>query len=337
VPLAGPEEVFRAVASVLPGHLRRITDGETGPRKNWVGGQFPVLAGIPQLEQTESDPAEYGPPVALRLRAGVDPGEVTVPALGYAAAAKASFAEFRQLKEWEIIPQGWRFQVSLPTPLATVVVLLEYGSRAAFEPLYRAAIQRELTEILATLPHEELTVQWDVCQEVGLWEGFYKPHGDGVADARAAVTEELGRLARSVPSPVELGFHLCYGDYDHTHFMAPRDLRALVTIANAIEQAARRPVDYVHMPVPREREDDDYFAPLAHLELSPATALYLGLIHATDGAEGARRRIAAAHRHVEEFGVATECGLGRRPPIQVGRLLQIHREVAAEVASAPGA
>jgi hypothetical protein len=85
----------------------------------------------------------------------------------------------------------------------------------------------------------------------------------------------------------------------------------------------------MHMPVPRDRSDDAYFAPLKGLRLEPDTELYLGLIHLTDGVEGAKRRIAAAKRVVTDFGVSTECGFGRRPPETIPRLLELHRDVAA--------
>ncbi len=59
--------------------------------------------------------------------------------------------------------------------------------------------------------------------------------------------------------------------------------------------------------------------------------LSLGLVHYTDGVEGTRKRIEAAQRVVTDFGVATECGLGRRPVETIPGLLRIHSEVAAPV------
>ena len=64
------------------------------------------------------------------------------------------------------------------------------------------------------------------------------------------------------------------------------------------------------------------------LKLKPETEFYLGLVHFTDGLQGAQRRLAAAKRVVSNFGVATECGFGRRPPETIPGLLKLHREVA---------
>jgi len=71
-----------------------------------------------------------------------------------------------------------------------------------------------------------------------------------------------------------------------------------------------------------------YFAPLEGLKLDRGTELYLGLVHRTDGVSGTVRRMAAAKRTVSQFGVVTECGLGRRPPETIPALLDLHCEVA---------
>ena len=92
--------------------------------------------------------------------------------------------------------------------------------------------------------------------------------------------------------------------------------------------AAGRTLDWIHMPVPQQRHDAAFFEPLKELELPPATRLYLGLVRFTDQEEGARRRIAAARGAVTTFGIATECGFGRRPPETVVPLLELHERVA---------
>lgn len=85
------------------------------------------------------------------------------------------------------------------------------------------------------------------------------------------------------------------------------------------------PLNWLHLPVPR---DPAYFAPLKGLAPGD-TEIYLGLVHRTDGLEGSARRVAAAQQAVDfAFGVATECGLGRRPPETIPELLQIHAALA---------
>ena len=48
-----------------------------------------------------------------------------------------------------------------------------------------------------------------------------------------------------------------------------------------------------------------------------------------DGVDGARRRLASARRYVSDFGVATECGFGRRAPETIEPLLTLNADVAA--------
>ena len=55
-----------------------------------------------------------------------------------------------------------------------------------------------------------------------------------------------------------------------------------------------------------------HWQPLADLATEPETEFYLGLVHAADGAVGARHRAALAARFLPRFGLSTECGLGRQ-------------------------
>jgi len=86
--------------------------------------------------------------------------------------------------------------------------------------------------------------------------------------------------------------------------------------------------NWIHLPVPRERDDAAYFAPLRGLKRASGTELYLGLVHFTDGLAGARRRLAATASAVTDFGIATECGLGRRPPATIADLFRLHAAIA---------
>ncbi len=175
--------------------------------------------------------------------------------------------------------------------------------------------------MLAAVPHDELAVQWDSCLEIFIWEGVRDFFDD---DPRQGVLDELITLGNLIPPAAQLGFHLCYGDFQHKHGVEPKDTGNMVTIAEALTAGIRRPINWIHMPVPRERDDKAYFAPLEAMRLSPETELFLGLVHYTDGAEGTRRRMATADRFVSNYGIATECGFGRRDPETIPDLLAVH-------------
>src|SRR3546814_6076495 len=76
------------------------------------------------------------------------------------------------------------------------------------------------------------------------------------------------------------------------------------------------------------------FEPLIGLEAGDETAIYLGLVHARDGVDGALRRANSAAKSLKGFGIATECGFGRRPPESVVPLLQLQVEIAERLDAA---
>lgn len=324
VPLASAEDVFTAASDILGDRLKRIPDGETGARKDWIGWQAGVFAGNPSLERVPDDQLEYAGLARFRLRPGVKPEDIRFDNLGYADAAKGSWATFRQLKEAGKIALATKFQVSLPTPLAPLVGFIELDAQAAIEPAYERQLLAELDDICAAIPHDQLAVQWDIAIEMAVWEGVWQAW---FPNPREGVIERIVRISGRVPGDVDLGYHLCYGDAGHRHFVQPKDTANLVTVANLLAERVTRPIAWLHMPVPRERSDDAYFAPLAGLKLHPETELYLGLVHLSDGAAGTEARIAAARRFAPVFGVATECGFGRRPAETVAPLLHVHADV----------
>lgn len=318
VPLGSAAEVFAACAHALDGQVKRLPDGETGPRTNWIAWQRALLGANPALKQLPS-----AGPFPVFVLNPEHRGPVTFGPLGYVKAALESYAVFKRLRGDGRIPAGMRFQVSLPTPLAVVAQYIEASAQSAVEGPYRDRLLTEAHEITAAIPHDELAVQWDVAVEFAVLEGVRRVHFQPVYDG---VVERIRALRGAIPPAAEMGFHLCYGDSGGQHFKEPADTSLLVKIANAISEDSPRPIQWIHMPVPKERDDSAYFAPLKNLKLRPETRLFLGLVHPGDGIEGTRRRMAMAQRFVKEFGIATECGFGRRPPETVPDLLRIHAE-----------
>lgn len=340
VPLPSAAEVFALVGGILGPRLPRIPDGETGPRNYWVTSQARVIHFHPAFEPDghDWDPdsgtvPETGAP-KYRLRAGVDPVGLELPSFGYPDYAAASYREFLKRREAGDIVPGTRFQVSLPTPLAFYTGIIAPESQEAVAPAFEARILGEAKAIVDAIPHEDLAIQWDVCLEIYIWEGIREPF---FADPRQGCLDRLMPLFDVVPEPAQVGYHLCYGDFRHKHAVEPKDTANMVTIANYLAAHASRPIDWVHMPVPRDRDDDAYFRPLRDLKLHPRTQLFLGLVHYTDGEGGTRQRMAAADRHAAGYGIATECGLGRRDPATIPELLRIHARCADASAGAAAA
>ncbi|GMA31036.1 hypothetical protein GCM10025875_10280 [Litorihabitans aurantiacus] len=326
------ETTIRTAAEVLGGRLRRIPDGEVGRRFHWIMFQTDVLSEAEGIERVGDEPIPLGAwhdfrP--LRIVEGVAADELRLPPLGYAEAAVESYAIFARLRREGAVAAGTRFQVSLPTPVAIVSAFFHGEDRAAFEPVYTAAMLRELDVLTASIPQQDLALQWDVCSELGIVERA----GYGTAlqhwwegDPFDGLVARVAALLDAVPAAVEVGAHFCYGDVAETHFVEPEDTGVIVRFANAVLASSARGLTFAHLPVPIDRDDAAYFAPL--VGLSPVGELYLGLVHRQDGLEGAQRRIAAAQQHVQDFGVATECGIGRAPAGTTEGILATHAAVA---------
>jgi hypothetical protein len=335
VPLPDAETVFRTVAHELGPYLARIPDGETGNRHRWIWWQREMLLQHPAMERdTDTPPLQLrqwdGAIIRttdwLRFKPGVDPAAVHFDT-GYAAAARDSYATFRRLRDAGEIPPNVRFQVCLPTPMASGYMYVSPTALPAYLPAYERSLLAALRDIADGIPHADLSIQWDVCQEVLVFEHYF-PHAP--ATYAEDIFAELARLGDAVPDDVECGYHLCYGSPRDEHLVMPRDTAILAGLANGIRARLRRRMDFLHLPVPQDRSDDGYFAPLAALHLPAETALYLGLIHHADAA-GDAARIAAARKVVPRFGIASECGWGRTDPARVPGLLAAHRHAMAAV------
>ena len=347
VGLKDSEEVFRTVGPLLGGRMSRIPDGETGQRTSWVSRLRFVLEGNPSFEDDPQELAAGGrithptegtrtwkgsgviargapPPPRLRLKAGARPEDIGIGRLGYPEAAIESYRSFCALRDQGVLPRHLRFQVSLPTTAAFLNAHLVYGHHAAVEPVYHGRLFREVDEICGAIRHEDLAIQWDVSTEMGQWEGVRHA---SFPDVKAGVIERLAMHCNRVPLDVELGVHLCYGSYGGRHWKEPESTANMVQVHNRLIEKLDRPLAYIHMPVPAGRNDEAYFAPLLDLKLRRETKLFLGLVHDSDGVGGTRARIAVAAKYAGDFGIAAECGFGRRPPETIPDLLRVHSEV----------
>jgi methionine synthase II (cobalamin-independent) len=213
---------------------------------------------------------------------------------------------------------------------SVIWLFLQDDLHQPLDPVFNTALKREIDKIAAALPHGQIAIQFDVASAVfaRLQRGEPNAYGKTREEMRTTFSRILTDLADHVPADIELLFHFCYGDSNHKHVVEPRDMGDMVDVANRLSADIKRPIQLIHMPVPRDRSDEAYFEPLKRLRLKPETELCLGLVHYTDGVLGTRRRMAAAERHAADFSVATECGFGRRDPNTIPELLRIHAKIA---------
>ena len=341
VNLPDGETVMQEISSRIPTGVSRMTDGETGDRNYWILFQIQKFLAMPEFESVtvgqayETDPDAPEMP-QLRLAEGASADTITWPNLGYADAYAESFEIFDRLQQAGTIAPGVRLQVQYPTPLASMGGTFVPEDMAAVHASYERALFDDLDNLLARLPHDRCAVQWDVAVEFGLLEGAFT---EGQGMPMEQITPGLARCVDRVPEDVPVGLHLCYGDYGHQHFKQPESVQMQVDLVNAVNAAASRPVAWASFTVPQARSDAGYFAPLSDLAAGPETEVYFALVpyHPDDQPDGTT---AAQIEHIDaalagspggprEWGICTECGMGRVAAEDVPRLLDLHSEILA--------
>jgi hypothetical protein len=110
-----------------------------------------------------------------------------------------------------------------------------------------------------------------------------------------------------------------------------------VQVANAVTAVARRPVNWFSFTVPQAQRDSDYFAPLADLRTGPETELYFALVPyypASQATGTTAQQVTHIDTHLakstagsRDWGICTECGMGRVQADDVPTLLDLHRTI----------
>src|SRR5690348_11187697 len=116
-------------------------------------------------------PSAYSSHSKVRLRAGATASKVVFGELGYAKAAKESWAVFQELTAEGTIAPGTRFQVCLPTPVAVIgIMVADYQDE--IERSFESRLLTELNEVLDFIPKDKLAIQFDVAWEFAILEGL---------------------------------------------------------------------------------------------------------------------------------------------------------------------
>jgi hypothetical protein len=340
VNLPDADTVMREISNRIPAGVRRITDGETGERGYWIMFQLAKFRQMPEFTLVQTGQAyetdDQAPEMAqLRLADGYTAAAIQWPNLGYADAYIESFASYDRLQREGTIPAGVRFQIQYPTPLASIAGAIVPEQLPDVLASYEAALFADLARALEVLDHDRCAVQWDVAVEFGLLEGAMGP----VQVPLEQLTPGLALCVDQVPADVPVGLHLCYGDYGHQHFKQPESLSMQVRLTNAVADGAERSLNFVSFTVPQGRDDADYFAPLGELETGAETELDFALVpyHPDDQSGGTTAAqkghidaaLARSEGGLRDWGICTECGMGRVSADDVPTLLDLHAALLA--------
>ncbi len=323
-PYSDARETLNVSGPLLAGTAKRLTDGEAQGWTVFAARTIPNGAGIePDDDFTDLPNRRIQ---KYRVRSGATATDIRFRPAGYEEIVAASYAVFRELRDAGVIAPGTRLQQSLPTPLGVVGQHFRTEDIPIVLGAFQAAHLTDVERLLTRVPHRDLALQWDVAVELVTSLERLDPVFAELYPVET-IADLIATAIDAIPSDVEVGMHLCYGNPGGRHIIEPRDLANCVKLANAVAKKVQRVLTWVHMPVPIERDDDAYFVPLRELALDDRTELYLGLVHLGDGVAGGTRRINAAKTVRSEFGIGTECGFRYVSAADVPALLQLHREL----------
>jgi hypothetical protein len=346
VPLDTPEEVMTALAREFRGEIPALPDGETGERKSWVNRLgYQVFNGHQDLETIRRPkpvngveqmlPRDRGDSWQFKVRPGVERVRFGNPGyrLGYAKDATNSYFVFKTLREKGMIPEGVRFQVSIPNVNSVVRPLYfpDLADLARVRPGYEDALAAELEAMLKQIPPRDLAIQWDMAAEVQAVYGTQDYLRDAPGEHEIATNvAPLRRLSALLPDEVGLGFHFCFGTFGGWPRFEPDELGRLVDLANAAVAATERRVDWVHIPM-LDRAEDRFYSALAKLDVKGAR-VFLGMIHSMPSFP---QRLAAARKILPDFGLAAYCGFGRIAPERLPGIFRDHHRALELAKAAP--
>src|SRR5581483_3737887 len=124
--------------------------------------------------------------------------------LFYADIAEASYAEFVALKKAGKIAPNVKFQIDLVPAHSVIWLFLQDDLHQPLDPVYNAALKREIDKIAATLPHDQIAIQFDVASAVfaRLQRNEPSAYGNNREETIARFAAILADLAGHVPADI---------------------------------------------------------------------------------------------------------------------------------------
>jgi len=328
IPLGSSEAVFDLIGRYLKSSCKRVPDGETGDRRNWIGWQYNIFAKQEPLVQCRNKERDYqlGPPFTFAR--GRSSEGINFNNLGFAHNAIKSYELFEKKKKAGTLSMETKFLVALPTAFAPVYSFISYEAQDAIYPLYEKAILNEIDQIFEHVRLDNIAIQWDVATEMSIFEKVFPVT---FKDEWEILIGRLTKIGNAVPLEAELGYHFCYGSMSNKHWKEPDDLSLCMLVFNELSRRLGREINFIHMPVPINRVDKDYYKPLQKWNSKPGQDIFLGSIHLDDGLEGNLARLKTASRYLENYGISTECGLGRREPAMIPEWMKLMSKLALKL------
>ncbi|GAB0107888.1 hypothetical protein JMUB6875_68890 [Nocardia sp. JMUB6875] len=316
-PAESTDDAMRAMLDGAGSRLRTLPTGETR-RYEWYIQPIVddlVAQGALEVKREGSWLSSTDRPIHRAARGVELTGDMMQ--LGYLDEAREALPIFRTLRAERDLPE-LSLQIGMPTDFTVTFIAMGMCGVRKHRNAFRDATIRDITAI-RELVGDDVVIQFEATAEMVLMAKSRALHRR--ADAVMGFGRGIAELAAATPPGTRIGVHLCLGSMRNKARATLRDTRPLVALANSIARQwpSGRALEYIHGPLaagdipPATRPE--FYAPLAGLELPASTRFYAGFVHESpseaEQIETLRVIETALRRPVD--GVASACGLGRRP------------------------
>ncbi|MEV6769341.1 hypothetical protein AB0N05_12030 [Nocardia sp. NPDC051030] len=314
-PAANTDDAMRAMLGA-GSRLRTLPTGETRRYEWYVQPIIEDLVSQGALEVKKSGSWRSSRDRTIHRAAK---GELTgdMMRLGYREEAEEAMPIFTRLRTERDLP-GLALQIGMPTDFTLAFIAMGATHARSQRKAFREASIRDI-DAIREAAGDDVVIQLEATAETVLMAKAQPMHRQ--MDAALGLTRGIAEFAAAAPEGTRFGVHLCLGSMNNKARATLRDTRPLVHLANSLARQwpSGRVLEYIHNPLAAgdipPSKDPEFYGPLGGLALGPGTGFYAGFVHESpteaEQLETLRMIEGALGRPVD--GVASACGLGRRP------------------------
>ncbi|WP_225728182.1 MULTISPECIES: hypothetical protein [unclassified Nocardia] len=316
-PADSPDEAMRAMLDGAGARMRTLPNGETDRYELYV---LPIIDDLVRQGALEVKQVGRWSPSWRRTIHRVPPGKTLtgdMMDLGYLREAEQALPAFTALRREYELP-GLTMQVGMPTDLSLTFVAVGAAGVRSHRRAFADASLRHIPTIRESTG-DNVVFQLEATAELVLMALSQPLHRQ--VDARFGLAAGIAAMAAAAPAGTRFGVHMCLGSLNNKAATGLRSAAPLVDLANSIARQwpSGRKLEYVHGPfaagaIPPSTKPE-FYEPLSRLALPQGTAFYAGFVH---DAPTEAEQLHTLHMIEERLGrpvdgVASPCGLGRRP------------------------
>ncbi|WP_405166336.1 hypothetical protein OG203_15345 [Nocardia sp. NBC_01499] len=316
-PAESTDAAMRAMLDSSGAQLRTLPTGETARYEFYIR---PIIENLMTQGALESKrPGQWRTSRERTIYQAAGGKKLTgdMMDLGYFREAQEAIPVFNALRAERDL-SGLALQIGMATDFTMAFVAMGAAGVLRNKKAFTDATVRDIVAI-RELAGDDVVIQFEATAELVLMAQTQPLHK--LANRVLGLGKGIAALAAAAPPGTRFGVHLCLGSMNNKARATLRTVRPFVDLANSIVRhwPADRTLAFVHAPfaagdIPPS-DKPKFYAPLANLKLSAGTDFYAGMVHDSPTEVEQLKTLQvieqALGRPVD--GVATACGLGRRP------------------------